>query len=214
MTVSGIGGISRALEAALGLGHRLVIDPLARQVPSGVTPNALSALRLVLAGVLAGLLWNGFFLLAAVTYGAALLTDALDGELARLRGQGTRFGARFDPSADKVLHGVLFVYFWSEAPVLLTLLPLFDLGLFLVGLVLVTMPKGESRNLSASIYGRWKMIFQAMGCSLLLWNVIVPRLPFPAIVVVTVLSFALAFAGLSMVGYLRRFAFPRNDALA
>ncbi|MDP3685389.1 MAG: CDP-alcohol phosphatidyltransferase family protein [bacterium] len=201
---------SRTLEGVLGVGHRFVIRPLTQLVPAWITPNSLSALRLILSGVLAGLLWRELYPLAAVIYGIALLTDALDGELARLRAQGTRFGARFDPSVDKVLHGVLFVYFWVEAPVLLALLLLFDLGLFLVGLVLVTVAKDTSRNLSASIYGRWKMIFQALGCSLLLWNVMLPSLPFPRPVVITTLSLALAFAVLSMWGYLQRFMQPRS----
>lgn len=205
---SGSSATSRALEGALGFGHRFVIRPLTQLVPAAVTPNQLSAFRLVLAGVLAGLLWRGLYPLAAVIYGLALLTDALDGELARLRGQGTSFGARFDPSVDKVLHGVLFLHFWSEAPVLLGLLLLFDLGLFLVGLALVTIVKSASRAVSASIYGRWKMIFQAFGCSALLWNAAVPALSFPRSVVVALLFLALVFAVLSLWGYIRRFVPP------
>jgi CDP-diacylglycerol--glycerol-3-phosphate 3-phosphatidyltransferase len=185
--------------------RRYAVRPVARVLPTTVTPNRLSGLRLVLVGILAGLLWRGEFLFAVWTYAGALVTDALDGEVARLRDARTRFGARLDPSVDKVLHGVLFLYFWSEAPVLLGLLLLLDLGLFLIGLALVLRSRALSRDLSASVFGRWKMIFQALACAALLWNVLAPSLPFPRPTVVALLSLALAFAFLSMAGYIQRF---------
>ena len=63
-------------------------------------PNALSVLRLLFVPVLLILAWNGqgkiFFNLLVVS----LLTDALDGWLARKLNQATELGARLDSWAD------------------------------------------------------------------------------------------------------------------
>jgi len=63
-------------------------------------PNALSFLRLLLAPVLLALAWNGqakffFYLLLG-----SLLTDALDGWIARKLNQTSELGARLDSWAD------------------------------------------------------------------------------------------------------------------
>ena len=63
-------------------------------------PNALSLLRLLLAPVLLTLAWNGqakiFFCLLL----GSLLTDALDGWIARKLNQASELGARLDSWAD------------------------------------------------------------------------------------------------------------------
>ena len=69
-------------------------------------PNLLTMLRILLVPVLVVALLgetpNGD-LLAAIVFAVASLTDAIDGYLARARGDVTSFGKLMDPIADKLL---------------------------------------------------------------------------------------------------------------
>jgi CDP-diacylglycerol---glycerol-3-phosphate 3-phosphatidyltransferase len=78
-------------------------------------PNMLTVLRVLLVPLFGwlllshggeDLLWR---VLAFVVFVAAMLTDRLDGEIARRRGLVTNFGKIADPIADKTLTGTAFV---------------------------------------------------------------------------------------------------------
>jgi CDP-diacylglycerol--glycerol-3-phosphate 3-phosphatidyltransferase len=77
-------------------------------------PNALTALRIVLVPVFAWMLlahpddarWR---VATAVVFLVAILTDSLDGYLARKHNLITRFGKLADPIADKALTGMAFI---------------------------------------------------------------------------------------------------------
>ncbi len=75
-------------------------------------PNLLSFFRIVVAPVLYALIVSplryGFFI-AFILFGAASLSDTLDGEIARRRRQVTPLGVYLDTTADKVLVAVLLV---------------------------------------------------------------------------------------------------------
>jgi CDP-diacylglycerol--glycerol-3-phosphate 3-phosphatidyltransferase len=92
-------------------GERL-LQPLARFFGSiGLTPNAVTVLGLVLTAAVAGVLASGHVRVAGVLLIFTLGTDALDGVLARLTGQTTRFGAFLDSTLDRwaevLLYGAL-----------------------------------------------------------------------------------------------------------
>jgi CDP-diacylglycerol---glycerol-3-phosphate 3-phosphatidyltransferase len=75
-------------------------------------PNLLSLARIAAAPFLYALIaWSGRygFILAAVLFVLASLTDTLDGELARRRGSVTPLGIYLDTTADKILVAVLLV---------------------------------------------------------------------------------------------------------
>lgn len=71
-------------------------------------PNALTVLRLLLAPVIAWLLWQRHDALALPLFLFAAVSDLVDGMLARRWQQHSRFGAVADPLADKTT-GVLVV---------------------------------------------------------------------------------------------------------
>lgn len=71
-------------------------------------PNALTVLRLLLAPLIAWLLWQHHDALALSLLLFAALSDGVDGMLARRWQQRTRFGAVVDPIADKAT-GLLVV---------------------------------------------------------------------------------------------------------
>lgn len=81
-------------------------------------PNALTILRIVMvplfvwflvAGGTHGTGSMGMRWAAVVVFGLAMLTDKLDGDIARARGLITSFGKIADPIADKLLTGAAFV---------------------------------------------------------------------------------------------------------
>ena len=72
-------------------------------------PNSLTVVRIVLAPILVLLLEGGAGTLALTVFGVGMVTDALDGHLARTRNSITTFGKLMDPVADKLLIGGAFV---------------------------------------------------------------------------------------------------------
>jgi CDP-diacylglycerol--glycerol-3-phosphate 3-phosphatidyltransferase len=78
-------------------------------------PNSLTVLRLLLVPVLGWLLLreggtdSASRIGAFLVFSAAMVTDKIDGDLARRRGTVTDFGTIADPIADKALTGMAFV---------------------------------------------------------------------------------------------------------
>ncbi len=74
-----------------------------------VHPNALSLLGLALSGLAALLYGSGFFFWAAWVLVLAGTCDVLDGQIARLAGKTSRFGAFFDSSLDRFSEIIVFL---------------------------------------------------------------------------------------------------------
>lgn len=78
-------------------------------------PNCLTIVRILLIPLFIITLGHhqagndGIRLLALAIFGLASLTDALDGLIARTRGERTKLGSYLDPLADKLLLNVSFV---------------------------------------------------------------------------------------------------------
>ena len=79
-------------------------------------PNALTGARLVAVPVFVALFLRGERKAALAVFVGAMITDALDGILARALKQFTRIGALLDPLADKLLGlAALVLLCWSRA---------------------------------------------------------------------------------------------------
>ena len=65
--------------------------------------NKITVLRIITVPILVIAVIQGERLLAQILFAACALTDALDGTLARLRGERTPLGTFLDPLADKLL---------------------------------------------------------------------------------------------------------------
>ena len=82
-------------------------------------PNRLTLLRIILAPIFLVLLMWEFpfhYLIAGLVFGAASVTDLLDGKIARERGLITNLGKFLDPLADKMLTTAAFLGFMVAAP--------------------------------------------------------------------------------------------------
>lgn len=89
-----------------------ILDAVARFLDSlGVTPNMLSLLGF--AGQILGAILVGIGALSAAGFVLLFLSplDALDGSLARLRGEASKFGAFFDSVLDRYSELLLFAGF-------------------------------------------------------------------------------------------------------
>jgi CDP-diacylglycerol--glycerol-3-phosphate 3-phosphatidyltransferase len=100
---------------------RWLVEPAARGLHrAGITPNLLTLLGFLLNLVNAWLLAVGQLRLAGVLILAFTALDALDGTLARVSGQVTRFGAFLDSVLDRFAEAALFlgllIYFLHADP--------------------------------------------------------------------------------------------------
>lgn len=184
------------------------IQPLAQALPWWVTPNLLTGLRFCLVLPLVVFLLRESWWAALAVYLVAVFTDALDGELARVRQVTSVLGARLDPSVDKVLHIVAYAAFLDRARALLLTLIALDALLFLVGVAVVLTQHQNIRIAGANVYGKWKLLIQVLAVLLLFSTVLAPGARFLAFFLYPVLLLAVCFAVFSMLGYLRHL-FPR-----
>ncbi|MGZ4649368.1 MAG: CDP-diacylglycerol--glycerol-3-phosphate 3-phosphatidyltransferase [Kineosporiaceae bacterium] len=151
-------------------------DPVAApSAPSASTwnvANALTALRLLLVPLFGWLLLvdggddRRRRTLAAVVFVVAVLTDRVDGELARRRGLVTDVGKIADPIADKALMGMAFVGLsvLGELPWWVTVVVLVrEIGITVLRFVIIrhgVMPAGRG--------GKAKTALQALAVTLYL----------------------------------------------
>jgi CDP-diacylglycerol---glycerol-3-phosphate 3-phosphatidyltransferase len=146
-------------------------------------PNILTSVRILLVPFLgAALLIDGgdsigWRLTAFAIFVVAMITDKIDGDIARKRGLITDFGKIADPIADKAMTGMAFIglaiifenpWFWAVTIVVLvrewsvTLLRLFILKKVVI---------------AADQLGKLKTTFQVIGLSGLILPLLDPDLP-------------------------------------
>lgn len=137
-------------------------------------PNTLTVARIALVPVMVYLLWEtptatetavGF-----VVFVGAMITDIVDGWLARRWNLTSPAGAYLDPMADKLM----------VTTVLVMMIPLGWVPAWLVVLLLcrelaITGLRGiasqEGMIISASTLGKFKTAYQGAGLGFILWNV-------------------------------------------
>ncbi len=167
-------------------------------------PNALTLLRIFLVPLLVALLLtrtrNGLFLGMAV-FGIAVLTDYLDGYLARRRNQVTRLGILLDPIADKLLTTAAFIAL-VELDAVPAWMVVIIIGREFVVTGLRNVAAGRGVLIPASALGKGKMVSQVVAIFLLLFATRWPEVRWVAIVALWVV---VAMALVSAFDYFRRF---------
>lgn len=139
-----------------------------RTLPYWVTPNLISWMRLVLAVVNIGIfllhlstpLTERSYTIFVILFTAAVISDFIDGPLARTRKLVSQHGAQIDPLADKltVLPPIWF-FLWDTEPLLVSVV--------IGGDVLATFLRWQGFrkqiDASANILGKLKMVAQTIG---------------------------------------------------
>ncbi len=164
-------------------------------------PNALTASRLVLAGVLIALLFSGVPFgasFALAVFAVAAVTDALDGRLARRVYGVTALGALIDPLADKVLVSAALVSF-----VQLQLLPAWIVVVILAREFFVTglrvLAAGHGRSIAAGAWGKHKTAWQLVVIVTLLAGLVVQRDVLPRVAPERLVAFTPWFEAVAFV---------------
>ena len=143
------------------------------------TPNKLTVLRLLLVipfivvlGITVSMAGNIdfdkfqtksiYFMIAGGIFALAMITDFLDGYLARKNNQVTSFGKLFDPLADK--------FMTTSALVMLSVLgvvPFYITLMFILRDLVVdgsrNLAAQNKANVAASWYGKWKTMILSLG---------------------------------------------------
>jgi nicotinamide-nucleotide amidase len=167
-------------------------------------PNALTVSRLLAIPVLMVLLmarFPGHDQAAAIVFLTASLTDTLDGNLARLRGQVTELGKFLDPLADKLfVLSVLIVLVQERELAAWVVIVIFSRELLIT--VLRSLSASQGRVIAATPFGKTKTVLQVLAVLL----VILQR-PYPWLTPAATAAVALAviFTVLSGLDYLWRF---------
>src|SRR3984893_7144348 len=110
-------------------------------------PNLISLGRLLLVPLAISLILDGKYWDAFWVFVVAVISDALDGFIAKRFGRRTRLGALFDPLADKVLLVSVYVtlgvagQIWAWLVVLVVFRDIMIVGGFLLIQAIATVPK-------------------------------------------------------------------------
>ena len=139
-------------------------------------PNFLTLLRVLLTPVLVVLFylpWKWGAAACAGAFALAMLTDALDGWVARRLGQETRFGAFLDPVADKLIVSVALVMIVSRDQSLIVAAP----AMIVIGREIAVSALrewmaqlGQRKLIDVSQLGKVKTAAQMTAIGLLLYN--------------------------------------------
>ncbi len=172
-------------------------------------PNSLTLVRIALIPLLVVVFfylpreWAGP--LAAIVFGAAGLTDWLDGYLARKLGQTSAFGAFLDPVADKLMVAVALVLLVQADPTYRVTIP----AIIIIGREITVSALrewmaqvGASHRVAVSVFGKVKTIAQFVGISFMLYTSDILGLP-TYIIGWVLLIIAAGLTLWSMVIYLR-----------
>jgi nicotinamide-nucleotide amidase len=167
-------------------------------------PNSLTISRLAAIPVLMVLLTARFpdhDQIAAAVFLAASLTDTLDGNLARRRGQVTELGKFLDPLADKLfILSVLIVLVQERELAAWVVIVIFGRELLIT--VLRSMSATQGPVMAATPFGKTKTVLQVLAVLLLILQRPYPGLTPAASVGIGV---AVAFTVLSGLDYVWRF---------
>lgn len=135
-------------------------------IPRWVYPNYITLVRFILTPFVVYVNYIGNYRLGIPLFLFAAFTDAIDGSLARTRGQITDLGKMIDPLADKLLIGSMVV---------LLLFQNFDsrlayavLGVEAIFIVLASVRRITGSVGQANVWGKIKMMLQCIAVFLIL----------------------------------------------
>ncbi|MBK7706356.1 MAG: CDP-alcohol phosphatidyltransferase family protein [Acidobacteria bacterium] len=143
--------------ASIGRGAMKIINWMVRSLASaGVHPNILTAIGVLINAGCGALFGIGEFFWAGIVLLVANLFDMLDGNVARLTGNVTRFGGFLDSSLDRVSDMVCFlgimVFYAGNTPQH-SILNVFLAGVGWIGSVMVsyTTARAEAFGVKANV---------------------------------------------------------------
>jgi phosphatidylglycerophosphate synthase len=179
--------------------------------------SLFTLLRIGLIPFIVGAFLYQYKTIALILIACALVTDFVDGMIARLFKQRTVLGALLDPLADKLLMGALVTLFTFSKHIKITL-PVWFWTLFLckellliVGTYLV-MSRAHAKKIKAQLVGKMAMAAQTFLISALclqLFNVPLDQFIIDGMLVFTTVTMLVAFYSYAA----QAFAFRRSSCV-
>jgi len=143
--------------------YKCVLDPL---IPAAIKPNHITVVRMFLIPPVLYFLYIGEYRIGVPLFMLAAFTDALDGSMARVRSQITKWGILYDPLADKLLIGsVIFLIVLHHVNFILGMTLLVVEVLMIVG---AWLRHRRGKIEPANFWGKLKMVTEVLAIFLLL----------------------------------------------
>lgn len=146
--------------------HLEIVDDILKRtvlrfIPDAVSPNSVTIVRFVSVPIVAALLLEHAYAWGVIVFSLSAFTDALDGALARTRGQITHWGKVADPFADKLLIG-------TTALILVTRFVSLEVAMIIISIELLLVARAvylhtHGRNAGANAMGKTKMVLQSIA---------------------------------------------------
>jgi cardiolipin synthase (CMP-forming) len=133
-------------------------------------PNALCLLRIFLAPVFAYAILSSSWKLAIISFVVAMITDLLDGYLARVRNEITHLGKLLDPLADKTFFGlaIIALIIRLDISLLVFLVLTRDILIGMGALFLFFTKKSTIADIEPTRLGKTLNWFQGMAVALII----------------------------------------------
>ncbi len=145
---------------------RILAATVLKIIPKFVRPNHITVARLCITPFVFALIGIENFKWGVPLFIFAAFTDAVDGSLARVRGQITKFGTILDPVADKILiGGLIFLVVFDYISFWLGLVIIFLEMVFIIG-GYIRLKRGMIHP--ANVWGKIKMLLEVAGVTMLL----------------------------------------------
>ena len=165
-TKSSLWGEVTETKVKVGIKDRaisFIFEPL---IPIYVVPNHITVFRFVSVPFVTFLLFYEYYATGFALFAVSAFSDALDGAIARTRGQVTDWGKLFDPLADKLLIGVAGFILVSRflSPFIIAMVNSIEILLILNAYY---RKKFRGEIVEARGVGKAKMVCQSFGIGLL-----------------------------------------------
>ena len=146
---------------------RFLAKTFLKLIPKSITPNQITIVRFILTPVVGWLFYREIYDWGLILFLLTMLTDALDGALARTTNQITDLGKIIDPLADKLAIGtvVILLVFKFINPVIVWVMIIVDVLIMIVGGYKKYI---LGKKIQAEIFGKLKLITQVTGITVLL----------------------------------------------
>ena len=136
-----------------------------------INPNFLTFLRILLVPFIIFFYINEYYIITSVFFILAIITDLIDGLMARKYNKETKLGAFIDPLADKILFISLAILFYDYIWTWLFMSLIFiEISLIFVRIIKIIFYKNNKKsniNIKANIAGKMKSLAEVIGIMIL-----------------------------------------------
>ncbi len=136
-----------------------------------INPNFLTFLRILLVPFIIFFYINKYYIIASIFFILAIITDLIDGLMARKYNKETKLGAFIDPLADKILFislAILFYdYIWTWLFMSLIFIEISLIFVRIIKIIFYKNNKKSSINIKANIAGKMKSLSEVIGIMIL-----------------------------------------------